>query len=209
MSSTLFIHGFCSEVCIPSLGIRTCAGSEFDVFRKDRSNTHVFTWALSTNLSFWEAVNPVSYLELYKNELFLSTSPTVLQGLHLKIQEVQPSVMFAHSMGCLLLLFYIEQYSIPTSVKRIIFVQADIPEILSKKVEAKLSNRNIKIENFYCPWDQALLASTLYHFQKRAGVSGVRSKQVINNFYPLIKLWNLHTAGLRSITFYTKCCKLT
>lgn len=208
MDSILFIHGFCSEINSPVFHINTLAGSEINIFREGRSHVHIFPWAISKTLSFWQTLNPLSYVHLYKAEFKKSQSKETLQALHGEIKRTRPSIIVAHSMGCALWLAYIKLYPISKTVKRIIFIQADIPTVLDNSIEEHLERAHISIENFHCPWDQALLTSIVANRSCRAGLTGIKSKVVTNRLYPLLKLWNLHTAGLRSLSFYTDVCKL-
>ncbi len=209
MSSTFFIHGFCSEVAVLLLGINTQAGSEFRLFTEaNKKDTYVFKWAVSARLSWLQICNPWSYVHLYQMERKKAASAELLDRLHAEIMLTQPNTVFAHSMGCFVWISYIEKYGIPPFVKRILFVQADIDVVLPPLVEQELESQRLQIENYYCFWDQALLCSLLLHRSRRAGLTGIISQHVANKFYPLVKLWNLHTASLRESSFYTTICEL-
>lgn len=95
-------------------------------------------------------------------------------------------------------------YGIPESITKIIFLQGDVPTsatITNSTIRDRIIDGTLVIENYFCPWDQSLLASAILHRANRIGLMGWSEISVTNVFYPLLKPINLHTSPLRDREF--------
>ncbi len=194
MPKTLLIHGYAANVTAwkfrKPLGKHAgfVAFNEFIV----GINIDVFRWGIDRELSLLQSLNPFEYLKLYRDEETLSDSIELAQKLFTTIESGSINKIIAHSVGCRLVLSMITSIGLPQCVTSITFLQADI----AITAETGIKN-NFPITNYFCPWDQSLIASSIMHLQFRAGLIGLQYSSVNNIFYPLLKPINLHTSPLR------------
>jgi hypothetical protein len=197
MSKTLLIHGYAAD--LTAWKFRRAFGEHAGFVAFDQmiesGKAVMFRWGIDRKLSFWQSLNPFSYLKLYRNEEALAESIVFQQNLIDFIVKNNIDQIICHSMGCRLLLSTINVFDLPASIKQIIFLQADFPTD-SSMTHPDLLNR-ISITNYFCPWDQSLLASSMLHKNLRAGLVGWRQPSITNRLYPLLKPINLHTSPLR------------
>ena len=187
MSKIILIHGFGIGITAPFLrrGFGESAG--FAAFNEMivGGEAAVFYWGIKKQVSPWKILNPIFWLNLYEDEKILSQATATHRQLHDFLFYEQPEIIVSHSMGCFLLNEYLKQNSLPSSVKRIFFVQSD----LSRR--AKL-NTNLPIINIYCFWDSTLLLSAIYNHERRGGLLPIKGVSVKNIFTPLWRLPNPH-----------------
>ncbi|OGL99357.1 hypothetical protein A2304_00060 [Candidatus Uhrbacteria bacterium RIFOXYB2_FULL_57_15] len=192
MSEIALIHGFATGLNV-SL-IRTARGKDAGFFGfkglVEKRIAKPFRWDAIENVSFWKALSPLTYLTVYKREREMIQSEKTHAALDAFLQEEQPRVVVCHSMGCALLLAFLARHGLPSSVRHVVFVQADIPR------NATLPNAGVAWHNLHCPWDPTLLASAIYHRSIRAGQIGLRDPRARNRLTPLFGGWNLHTVSI-------------
>lgn len=197
MGKTLLIHGYAAN--LTAWKLRQAFGQHAgfvafdDVITND--NAVVFRWGIDRQLPFWQSLNPFSYLKLYRDEEALAESVALQQGLMSFIQEHDVDRIICHSLGCRLLLSTINAFDLPSSIKEIIFLQADFPSYTSITRTDLLDH--VSMTNYHCWWDQSLLASSILHKNLRAGLIGWKQNSIVNRFSPLLKPINLHTSPLR------------
>lgn len=189
--SLLLIHGFASGLRIP--GIRDRRGKEagFDVFAKEISDgtAHVFHWAIEEDVPAPHVINPRYYEKIYLAEQKKAYSIETRRALSDLLKKTKPSTILCHSFGCALLLNFLAHDPLPTSVRTIIFVQADLPSDAAIPLTLP---RTIRLFNLFCVWDPTLLWSAIYHRKWRAGQIGLKYPRVKNINLPLKKMPNLH-----------------
>lgn len=192
MSDVVLIHGYATGLNVSIF--RTARGAEagFLGFAKlvERGVAKPFRWDRTETLSFWRALSPMTYLSVYRNEREQIRSEETHAALEAFLRAEQPRVVVCHSMGCALLLAYLERHSLPKSVRHVVMIQADVPN------DARIPGiGDVALHNLYCPWDPTLFASMLYHRAVRAGQSGLPDERARNRLTPLIG-WNPHTASI-------------
>lgn len=204
MGKTLLIHGYATD--LTAWKFRRAFGEHagFAAFDEAIASAEatVFRWGIERELSFWQSLNPFSYLQLYRDEEKLAESAALQQGLINYIQEHNIERIICHSMGCRLLLATMNAFDLPGSISEIIFLQADFPS--RTRIDHFDTANDINIKNYYCFWDQSLLASSILHGNLRAGLIGWKQSRVRNRFYALLKPINLHTSPQRDPTLAKK-----
>lgn len=206
MTKTILIHGY-------------AAGLEASVFRKPFGehsgfialDTEVqsriaksFRWSKNISLSMLQSANPLHYFQLYRDEELLAESSIVQIALREFVDRADASTIICHSLGCRLMIGTMNAHGIPESITKIIFLQGDVPtsiSITNTEIRDRLANKSLAIENYFCPWDQSLLASAILHRTNRIGLTGWKEPGVTNVFYPLLKPMNLHTSPMRDRRF--------
>lgn len=164
----------------------------------------VFRWGKSFDLSILECVNPWRYFQLYRDEEALAESVETQSVLSAIITENESSTIICHSLGCRLMIGMMNNTGLPSCVSKIVLLQGDAPtsvRIENTEIKHRLIDESLVIENYYCSWDQSLLASLLVHRISRIGLTGWSEPGVKNIFYPLLKPVNLHTSPLRDGEF--------
>jgi hypothetical protein len=197
--SLVLIHGFGRNIHWPGVCDQVPQEESFPVFKpelQDSENpTRMFYWAKYWPIrDVWEFMTYRNTLWLYWAEKKLVQSPELLQDLHNFLVEHRPRKMVCHSMGCFLLRQYFERYEPPSSLRTVMWVQADVNrfEELPERLEKWLAQEGSRLVNMYCPWDQALWGSLVINQYGPAGLFGHSSRRIENKFMPLKKLWNLH-----------------
>ena len=201
MAKTLLVHGYAAD--LTAWKFRKAFGEHAGFVAFDEAITAaeatVFRWGIERELSFWESINPFSNLKLYRDEEALIESAELQQGLINYIQEHDIDRIICHSLGCRLLLATMNAFDLPKSINEIVFLQADFPSRATIK-RSNLLDR-VTVTNYFCWWDQSLLASSVFHGNLRAGLIGWKQPAIKNMFYPLLKPMNLHTSPLRDREF--------
>jgi hypothetical protein len=154
-----------------------------------------FDWSIPTHLDPWSALNPLAQLNIYLEYRRALQNQSLLKKLSQRLNQDQPTTIVCHSLGCQLLLNYVQNYQLPASVKKIIFLQADIS--YNAPIDFELDFINV-----FCPWDLSLFFSSLYHLQWRAGLVGLKltkTKNQKNVFFPALRWGNPHTAVLEEV----------
>ena len=191
MSKIVLLHGFAVGLTAPIVRPPFGASASLEAFEKDvfTGRATVFPWGIERKVQPWELLNPFLFDKLYLEESNLVHSDKLQSELHHFFEEQQPSVIVAHSMGCLLLQLYLEKFTVPSSVKSIVLVQSDLPASVSLRT-------TIPIYHLYCPWDPTLLVSSTINKTMRAGLQPTKQPGVKDILFPLKQLPNLHTSSI-------------
>ncbi|MEX0598808.1 MAG: hypothetical protein WD512_20155 [Candidatus Paceibacterota bacterium] len=181
------IHGYGKALDIQEPNIPANGG--FYIFDTEISNqqAYPYIWAEEIKRNRFTPYNLIIQLQLYYKERAKSQDSKECQKLNYQLSKYNPKTIIAHSSGARLLVNYLVDYKLPSSVQNIIFVQADISrrELDSAKISSK-----INFINFWCWWDPALITSTLLN---RCIPIGLYSSQLPQaKFYPLHHLPNPH-----------------
>ena len=195
MTPTILIHGFATGLDLPPFRPARGANAGFLGFGKQIENggAKPFRWDERESLSFWKSFSPFAYLDVYRRETKLIRDEKTHAELDAFLALEQPRIIVCHSMGCALLLAFLERHALPASVRHVVFVQADIP-----RTAALPSVPSVSWHNLFCPWDPTLLVSSFYHRTPRAGQTGLRDAHAQNHLTPLLRGPNLHTASIRN-----------
>lgn len=158
----------------------------------------VFRWDIPRRLTFFESINPIINLRHYRKEVTKAQDQITHKILEQELDIQQPEIIVCHSTGSLLLFSYLQEYILPQSVQRIVFIQSNIPRMMNtpQYLENALNNKSITMINMYCCWDQALWSLVLLEGSISLGLCGSRHPLVHNVFFPLYKRFNLHTSSI-------------
>ena len=197
MSRIFLIHGFATGIGYSIFRPAYGPDAGFSAFRDDINSgkAKAFRWDIKENASFFQSLNPFYTLDVYHRERAIAEDPETYRRLADFLEHEQPEVIACHSMGCFLLSEYLKHESLPSSVRRIVFNQADLPR------STLLRAKNVVITNTFCFWDVTLWCAVLLERSLLAGLVGIRNPEVQNTFFPLLKPINLHTAAIRSKHF--------
>lgn len=202
MADIALIHGFATGLDVSVFRARKGADAGFGGFRRaiEEGRARAFRWDVAELVSFWRALSPLTYLNVYRREQAQIHSETTHEALKAFLQREQPRVIVCHSMGCALLLSFLARHALPASVRHVVFVQADIPgNTVLPSVE------NVAWHNLYCPWDPTLLASTVLHASLRGGLCGLGDAQAVNRLTPLLGI-NPHVASINDPSIEKWAC---
>jgi hypothetical protein len=195
---TLLIHGYATKLHASIFRKPLPEHEGFIGLQNEIKNGEidVFHWGIDRPLSFVQSINPFSYLTLYRDEERLAESLELQQKLFTMITSSGTKRIICHSMGCRLLLNMINAIGLPSSVRSIVFLQADIDA--DSELPTPIS---YSLENFFCPWDPSLITSSMLHWNLRVGLRAWKHKNVKNSFFPLLRPINLHISPLRNRRF--------
>lgn len=169
-----------------------------------KKSVAIFSWYQEENHSPLYFFNPSNHYQVYKKEKSAAISEAVFKNLGAYLEKEQPTTLVCHSLGALLLLSYITNHSLPTSVKKVVLVQGDVSNDLVQVTSAKSLNKltsEVNVINIYCPWDPALITSKVLHHYTPAGLTPINHPQIKNKLIPLFGHWNLHTATIMQKQF--------
>lgn len=194
MAKYALIHGYAVGLHVPRLRPPLGANAGFSGFDAEiaAGNATVFRWDIPHVVPMEQRIDVRPYLSLYERERALVSDDATHARLTSSLHAEQPEIIVAHSMGCALLWEHLHRHPLPASVRRVVFVQADLVT-----APGPLPAMSAELLNLYCPWDPALLVSVLYHRRGRAGLTGLHVLGVRNELFPLWKPWNLHTSSIR------------
>lgn len=199
MSRLVLIPGFATNITYasrPRLG--GFAGFRaFAPLVKDGTAT-LFRWGVQTNFSRWQFFNPFFFLPIYRKEHAMISTRSLQESLARFLEQEQPETIVCHSLGTWFLLMTMSEFSLPASVRRIVFNQSDTPEPFLKAMADKLP---IPLVNVYCPWDLSLLASWLLSGTRRVGLCRIQHPHIQNRLFPLWRPFNFHLSALRDQKF--------
>lgn len=208
------IHGY--GIGIKPTLFTTCnaldAGFESFSSLIKRKKAVAFRWDIPKSLTLLQSFNPYKQLCIYKKELKKALQKETQKKLYNFLTHEKPSIVVCHSLGAKLLMQSINAYGLPETPTNIVFVQADIPSdfpITDKETIEKLEKKSLRIWNFYCVWDPALLASFFLSKTVPAGLIGSSNKYVTNKFFPLYKRINLHRSSICDGNFVKEIKHLT
>lgn len=191
--SIVLIHGFAVGLTAPPIREAFGPSASFDVFEDAvaEGDASVFPWGIAQELPWWKLLDVRELWDVYKKELHMAQSEHVHEALREFLDQKQPNAIVCHSMGCTLLAEYLKHFSLPASVKSVVFVQADFPA--DQEIPTDIS-----IHHIYCPWDPTLLLSSIVQGRLRAGLtSTINAKKMTSHLVPLVRPWNLHTSSIR------------
>lgn len=206
MTNTVLVHGY-------AVGLRA------SLFRKPLPNhagfsgldaevqsgdVAVFRWCKDVSLSMTQSMNPLEYLQLYFDEEALAESPVTHSALYEFIDRSNATTVICHSLGSRLMIGTLNAHGIPESISKIVLLQGDVPtsaSITNRTIQNRLADESLEIENYFCPWDQSLIASAMLHRTNRIGLFGWNKPGITDVFYPLLKPLNLHTSPMRDREF--------
>lgn len=200
---TALLHGFAIEAEFsffrPALG----PDAGFEAFRAEveRGEVGVFRWGIPRHFAFWQIITVGSILKLYREEERRAADPEWQQKLFRYLEDGQIETIVCHSLGCRFLFDTINRYGVPSALKKIVFVQADVAQsqtVTNQQAIDKLHDGSLKLVNVYCAWDQSLIASSILTGRMRYGMAKVIRPYVQNVFMPLKTLPNLHTCSIKS-----------
>ena len=142
----------------------------------EQKQASVFRWDIPRKLNLFESINPIINLRHYRKEVTKAQDKATHQALEQELDTQQPEIIVCHSTGSLLLYSYLQEYILPQSVKRIVFIQSNIPRTMStpQYLENALNNKSITMINMYCCWDQALCSLVLLEGSISLGLCGSR-----------------------------------
>ncbi len=206
MQKTILIHGYAAGVHASIFRKPFGEHSGFIALDEEVKSgiTKSFRWSKNISLSIAQCANPLQYFQLYRDEELLTESP-ITQSTHSEFLDCSnATTIICHSLGCRLMIGSMNAHGIPESITKIIFLQGDVStsaSITNLTIRDRIINGSLVIENYFCPWDQSLLASAMLHRTNRIGLMGWDETGVKNIFYPLLKPMNLHTSPLRDREF--------
>jgi hypothetical protein len=193
-NKTILIHGYGVLASYPIIRPQSSSHLGFRVFENQikQGSSLLYRWGMERKYTFFDMLNPFEYLRLYWEEKRLAQDPETFKNLALLLETHQPETIVCHSMGCFLFQQFSLSNSLPSTVKHILLVQAD----MSRGVEIPKKWENIAIKNIWCFWDQALWESVFVNQYLPAGLFGLKSKAIQNRFMPLYRTLNLHESPL-------------
>ncbi len=209
MSRIVLIHGFATGVRYSVFRDAHGADAGFKAFRElvEQGDATAFRWDIQETASFWQTINPLYILGVYRRERALASHPETHEALARFFADESPEIVICHSLGACLLLEHIRRHGLPDSVRRIVFTQADAHPrefAFCEALEERLRNGSLTMINAHCPWDPSLWCSLVLN-GARAGLAGARHPLVRDVFWPLVKPINLHTSAIRSPGFPKVC----
>jgi hypothetical protein len=164
------------------------------VINKDVS---VFSWYQEEKHSILDFLNPHLHYQTYLKEKNAAQSNELLRQFKVFIEKEKPTTVVCHSLGAYLFLKYLEKFEEPTTIKKVVFVQADI----ANNTQFPNNTQDITFLNIFCPWDPALLTSWLLHKYQPAGLTGWKQPRARNKMLPLFGHWNLHASTIAQKQF--------
>ena len=196
MAKIVLIHGFAVHLTVPIIRPPFGPAACFKVFEKkvEDGEAKVFQWGIKKQVSPVRLLDPFFWIKHYQSEKAIATSSATLERLQDFLEQEKPEIIICHSMGCYLLNNFCKNFSLPDSVKKIIFVQADTSALSASYAPSA------PLHNFFCPWDPTLLISMIFNREKRVGLFS-SSKADKNIFWPLFLPINLHTSTIRDKRF--------
>jgi len=196
MSKIFLIHGFAVGLTAPIFRCGFGISAGFRIFEDLilKKEAVVFRWGIDSRVNPFRFLNPFFLLNYYEDEKFLAQAFETHKRLEEFLEKEKPEVIVCHSMGCFLLNEYLKNNQLPSSVRTIVFNQADI----AKNEEIKIE---LPVYNFYCPWDPTLIASSIYNRAWRGGLGQLKKENVKNVLFPLWCLPNLHVSAIRDERF--------
>jgi alpha-beta hydrolase superfamily lysophospholipase len=204
MSRIVLIHGFATGIDYlwrPAFG----ADAGFSGFAESiaKGETSVFRWDIKEHAG-WRSLNPWYSFGIYRRERELAAHSDTHRSLERFLEQEKPEIIVCHSMGCYLLLKYLERHHLPASVHTILFNQADVDArafTVPASFEEAIRCKRLRLINSFCLWDPTLMLSLLISGLPRAGLRPLAHPLVEDIPHPLTKPWNLHTSAIRDSRF--------
>lgn len=192
MSSIALIHGYAVRLTSPVVRRGFGAMAGFRAFADDLESgeASVFRWGIEKDVPWWALIDPFAQYRFYRDELATAMDAETQGSLKEFLERERPSVIVAHSMGATLLHAFSVAHGLPSFVRKVVLVQADLPHDTDLGVFSETLN-------LYCPWDPTLTFSMLLSGRCRAGLCPMSGANVSNQLLPAYLLPNLHTSALR------------
>ncbi len=206
----VFIHG-------------TFCGCEFTGFQDDcksdggfislrpfilNKQAKLFYWArIEKKYNFLQSCNPFVLSGIFRSELDYIQTREAVYNLHVFLENEQPDIVVAHSLGCHYLLNMINEYSLPKSVTSIYTLLSEFPykkQLVDVNTLENLKNNELSWDNYHCFYDPTLISSMFISGQIPAGLRKWRQPFVKNHLYFEIPSGNPHTHILRNRKFVNK-----
>lgn len=204
MAKIVLIHGYGVGLSARTTPLEEHLGFAGFYELLQKRSVAVFAWNQEENHSPLYFFNPSNHYKVYKQEKSAAASDAVFSKLTTFLTAEQPHTLVCHSLGALLLLNYAQHHTLPSCVKKVVLVQADVPAdlttVISKESLHKLTAQT-EVLNVYCPWDPALITSKILHRYTPAGLTKVSLPNIKNKMIPLFGHWNLHTATIMQKQF--------
>lgn len=159
----------------------------------------VFFWFTLSKDKKIQNFNPLFHLSLYLSERERAKNYKTLENFNNFLLQNSITHIVAHSLGCYLVMNYLQFFELPDFVHRISFIQADFSQddfLISSSLQKRLFTKKMYWVNYYCPWDNALICSFTIHHTPPVGLVGWKSEFIINKLFPLWKRINLHTSSI-------------
>lgn len=202
------IHGYCTHLATP-------------IWRRHPYPHLCFKWinqlikdnkiglyirGINKKISRSEFINPYTFFNHYKSEQTITRNKYQQEKLYNYLKNNNIECAISHSMWSYLLLNTINNFWIPEKLKKIITIQWDSPinYEISESIKNRCENNQLLRENYYCPWDPALILSSLVNLESRIWLLGMKKSFIKNKFYPLKWQLNLHTATINDKEFFEK-----
>jgi len=183
------IHGYGKSLDIREDSIPDNLG--FYIFDNEIRNqeAYVFKWAITDHRNFFSKINLFSQVNLYHKERDRISDLFWQQRLFDQMNLNKPEIIICHSMGCKFFINTIQKYKLIPSIKKVVFVLADISQEDNLNI---LLKKEIDFINIYCFWDNALISSMIINLYKPIGLFGIKKNDDNNLFWKLNYGVNLH-----------------
>ncbi len=162
----------------------------------DSGDAIFLPWGIVKPLAFFQQLNPRSYIDTYFQEKNIAHSKQAQQKLNDFLSLQNPEIIVCHSRGTDYFLQYINNFPLGKSVKKIVFVMGGVQrdfEITNLEVLQRIKNKTLTWSNYFCPWDNVLLFTSLFLNRNiAAGLFGTSNPYVTNHFFPLPMSLNPH-----------------
>lgn len=202
----VIIHGYAADMEMgwsrPSLGY----DAGFRAFRPllDSGEAVMFRWGEHICFSAIHYINPFAHLRVYRTEKNKAVSDKLQREFSEFLDRERPDTLVCHSMGSYLLVNYINKYGLPDFIKKIIFVQADIPArtaISRHDIIRRAEKKELYIYNYHCWWDITLISSMVLNGYIPLGLTRSKAGYVNSRFFPLYRTINLHQSSMNDKKF--------
>jgi hypothetical protein len=203
MSKIVLINGYATNLTCPRISYKIGTNCGFDAFEEliKNGNAKTFRWGKTLECNVLEYLSPIFQWKLFLEEKQLAKNKEQLSQLHTFLVQNKPTTIVCHSLGTELFFNFSNQFELPKSINKVIFVQGALQMSLIQNQESQfwsqIKNNKIELTNCYCPYDNALVSHFfLSKFKNTIGTQSVRSILVKNKLFPLYKKFNLHTSSI-------------
>jgi hypothetical protein len=174
-----------------------------DLVKNGTAALHLWS-QVNCDLDFWQVHNIPQMFDYYYQERTYCDSKIAHDRLAQFLSEHQPKAIACHSLGCHLILQYLNKHHLPDRTTAIYLAQGDFDRdfaITNPAILNRIEQGNLKIYNYYQPWDQMLLISLLANRRVAAGTAGTKESYFSDRFFPQITSPNPHHSQLCSQEF--------
>jgi len=213
MSPIVLVHGFKKSQIVLVHG--NANGIEFELFGRhkkyadflgfkneiDIETAKIYRWHyINQKYNLLNTLNLFKFSQLYFEERKYCSNPNALKTMQEFIEIEQPTILLGHSLGAFQIFNYLNNFDIPSSLKKIVFVQGAFPsheKITNPKIIQRIENKSLVIENYHSPFDQMLWIYTIAHFHQPGGLYGAKDTCISNIEYTRFgpgnpHLWTVH-----------------